>query len=297
MTPAGLRLARGLRRHFEGWPWALWLVSASLVSAALVVPRRVDPDLVPPPWVDRRQQQLEQDTERQRAARAKAGLPLEVRSVGEALRRYGLASLDAPATAPQLRDQLRRLATVALERHGPERLLELRALQAELFNQAVAEREAGAAAQRDLRELGGKLAASGLERGWFEREPSGADASELATLFRIYWTETLGLTRQQPHAPTLNEWRAYYRFLLSRPWAPGREQAADVLRRLGYVAALSQHDREYPARLARGVLLYRSGAHAQAAAELHAHLQEHPDGAWSLRARNYLAACGAALIE
>jgi hypothetical protein len=68
-------------------------------------------------------------------------------------------------------------------------------------------------------------------------------------------------------------------------------------RKLGYVAALAKHDHEYPAQLAQGILLYQRGAHAESAAALRAHLDRSSDGRWALRARNYLAACGAALSE
>lgn len=296
MTATGA--PRGWGRHFEGWPWAAWWVFAAAISAALVVPRPVEPELVPPPEVDRRQQQRELDLETRRAGAAEAGLPLEVRSVGEALRRFGRAAFDAAPVAVQLRIQLRRLARVAADRHGPERLLELRALQARLFVAALKGSQTPAdAADDEVRELGGRFAAAALERGWFASPPAGADPAERATLFRMYWNESLGLSDQHPYAATLNEWRVYYRFLLARPLGEGSEQSADVRRRLGYVAALSRHDQTYPARLARGVLFYQAGAYAQAAAELRTHLSQHPTGPWTLRAKNHLAACGAALSE
>ena len=290
---------RGLRRHLEGWPLGLGVVLTTALTAALTVPRKVEPDFVPAPVIDRTEQRRELDVERERAERAKAGLPLEVRSVGEAFRRFGAAALreDAPAILPQLSAQLRRLTDVAIERRGNEKLLELRAVQAELFIAAMVRRRSDGAPDAELRELGGKLLASGLERAWFEPHPGAADELELGGLFRIYWAETLGLARRHPFAPTLNEWRAHYRFLLARPLAAGEQRAGDVQRRLGYVAALAQHDQDYPARLARGGLFYQRGAYAESAGELQAHLARFPDGPWTLRARNYLAACGATLTE
>jgi hypothetical protein len=132
--------------------------------------------------------------------------------------------------------------------------------------------------------------------GWFAPNPAAANRQELETLFRVYWADALEL-RRHPFAPTLNEWRVYYRFLLSRPLRAGAERDQDLQLELGYVAALARHDLDYPAHLARGVLLYQRGAVADAAAELQAHLEQHPDGPWTLRAKNYLAACGAALSE
>jgi hypothetical protein len=287
---------RGLRRHLEGWPVGVWLVFVCALSAALVVPRKVEPLLIPPPIIDRVEQRERREAEQLRAERARAGLPLEVRSVGEAFRRVGQAGSDAAGAVDQFRNQLRRLAAVALERHGDEKLLELRALQGELFARALRPPSGGEPAPA-AHELGGSLFRLGSRQGWFWPSPTAASADELRSLFQIYWAETLGWEGRHPYAPTLNEWRVYYRFLLARPAPDGPDRDSDLQRKLGYVAALAQHDREYPAHLAQGVLLYQIGAYAESAAELGQHLSQQPDGRWALRARNYLAACGAALSE
>jgi hypothetical protein len=289
-------ITAGWRRHLDGWQMGLGVVLAAALTALLVVPRQVEPQMLPPPRIDRGEQRNYLRLEQQRSARARGGLPLEVRSVGEALRRFGQASFDGSAAAGQIRTQLQRLVQVALARHGTERLLELRGLQTELFINGL---NAGSGGEPgpELRELGGSLLKAGLRHGWFAPSPWAADANELGSLFRVYWAEALGLSQAHPHAPTLNEWRVYYRFLLSQPTAEGAERDGDLRRKLGYVAALAQHDQTYPAHLARGVLLYQRGVHAESAGEFRAHLQHEPDGPWVLRARNYLAACGAALIE
>ena len=118
-----------------------------------------------------------------------------------------------------------------------------------------------------------------------------------ATDVLLSMLSALGLGQTHPFAPTLNEWRVYYRFLLGRPAPQGPERAFDSRRKLEYVAALAEHDGDYPAHLARGVLLYQAGAPAEAAVALRRHLDQMPDGPWALRARNHLAACGALLIE
>jgi hypothetical protein len=285
---------RGLRRHIEGWPAALWIVLVCALSAALVVPREVEPVSVPPPVIDRTEQRRYQEEQQRRAERAGAGLPIEVRSVGEAFRAFGRAVFADTGAGPQHRAQLRRLAEVAIERHGHDKLLDLRALQAELFARAL-KTLSGDEPALELRELGGGLLRFGLPRGWFALSKPVGD-EELASAFRVYWADTLGLTRH-PYLPTLNEWRVYYRFLLSVPVSEGPARDGDLQRKLGYVAALAKHDHEYPAQLAQGILLYQRGAHAESAAALRAHLDRSSDGRWALRARNYLAACGAALSE
>lgn len=295
--PSGMTVpSQSFRRHLEGWPVASFIVFACALSAALVVPRKVEPELIPPPVIDRQEQRRELGSEALRAERARAGLPVEVRSVGEAFRRLGRAVWERKGNVPQLEAQLRRLAEVAVERHGAEKLLELRALQSELLVRAVRAHSVGEPAL-ELQELGGSLLQIGLPRGWLGDGPTAADDPELGTLFRWYWTDALGLGQRHPYGPTLNEWRVYYRFLLSQPMAELAAREEDVARKLGYVAALARHDREYPARLARGVLLYQRGAYAESAGQLRAHLAHEADGRWALRARNYLAACGAALSE
>jgi hypothetical protein len=289
-TPPG-----GWRRHLEGWQLGVWVVFVCGLTAMLVVPRNVPPEYLPPPIIDRREQRQDREREAKRAAEARAGLPIELRSVGEAFRRYGRAAFGDRERVPQLAGQLRRLAAEALERHGPARLLELRALQAELLMRAVETRPA--VPPPEAVELAGGLLDAGLRRGWWAPAPAGAEDAELEMLFRLYWGNALGIGAHHPFAPSLNEWRVYYRFMLGRPLPEAAERDADLMRKLEYVAALSQHDREYPAALARGILLYQRGAPAESALELRAHLERFPDGPWTLRARNYLAACGALLIE
>ncbi|HEU4578313.1 MAG TPA: hypothetical protein VFS67_08665 [Polyangiaceae bacterium] len=293
MKIAGIRA--GLARHLEGWPVGLAIVSAALLSALLVVPRRVEPVWVPPPVIDRIEQRQNAQLEEERRARARSGLPLAVRSVGEAFRRFAAASFASTAEPALQRDQLRRLARAALEQSGAEGLLQLRALQTELFVQAMQARS-DSEPTPDRTSLGGSMFNLGRNRGWFAPSPTAAHRDELETLFRIYWADALDL-HAAPFAPTLNEWRVYYRFLLAQPIRPGPDREQDLSLQLGYVAALARHDLDYPAHLARGVLLFQRGAVAEAASEFLAHLEQHPDGPWALRAKNYLAACGAALSD
>jgi len=284
-----------LARNLEGWPVGLAIVSAALLSALLVVPRRVDPVWVPPPIIDRVEQRLNAQAEDARRAQARAGLPLAVRSVGEAFRRFAAASFASTAEPTLQREQLRRLARAAIEQSGEEGLLLLRAVQTELFVAAMQARS-DSEPTPDRTSLGGSMFNLGRKRGWFAPSPTAASREELETLFRIYWAEALEL-RGPPFAPTLNEWRVYYRFLLAQPVRSGPDRDQDLALQLGYVAALARHDLDYPAHLARGVLLFQRGAAADAAAEFLAHLDQHPDGPWALRAKNYLAACGAALSD
>src|SRR5688572_5612878 len=175
----------GWTRHLEGWPVGLAIVSAAALTALLVVPRQVEPTRVPPPVIDRVEQRLSEQREAQRRERALAGLPLEVRSVGEAFRRLGQASAGGQPAPELLRAQLRRLTRVAIDHGGDEPLLNLRALQTQLFVQAANSSDVEPTAA--LRELGGRLLALGRHNGWFAPSPTAASREELETLFRTYW--------------------------------------------------------------------------------------------------------------
>jgi len=313
-SPARAPNPSGWQRHLEGWPLGAWVVAVCVLTAMLVVPRDVPPVDLPLPRVDRRQQRGDAAVESARAERARAGLPFEVRSVGEAFRRHGRAAFSQIELVPQLVRPLRRSVGQALERQGADRLLELRALQTELLVRAIEEHplvgsagehssqehssgERGADPPSEVVELAGGLLLTGLSHGWFAPPPEGADDGELAALFRVYWGKVLGLSERHPFAPSLNEWRVYYRFLLRAPLPESPDRDRDLAKKLEYVAALAQHDQDYPAALARGIISFQRGAPAEAAMELTAHLELHPDGPWALRARNHLAACGALLIE
>jgi TolA-binding protein len=286
-----------VERHLAGWPVGLALVVTAVLTAALVVPRAVPPSELPLPIVER--QELRQRAADERALVASAtreALPYEVRAVGETLRRFGLLSREQPEHARTLRQQLAELVTTARAEHGDTTLLALRALQAQLFAQAL-RGGAADAETRAARELGGELASSSAHPSWYDEHGFVGSDAELAALFRMRWNELLGLARMQPFAATLNEWRLYYRFLLRTAsltdTVPGRP-AADVL---SYLTALGELDPDYPIDFARGVALYGRGAYDEAARAFAAHLHLHPDGPWTLRARNHLAACGAALRE
>jgi hypothetical protein len=288
------RLSR-FRRHLEGWELGVVAVGIAVASSLVAVPRAVAPDVLPVPAVDREEErrELEADRERARAARA-SRLPYEVRAVGEAFRRAGalLASGNADPALDQV-VELRALARAARVTHGDGKLLELRALQTELFLEALAGWEESAATTSDLRELGGDFLAKAEQSGWIrDTRRLVPDEDERRLLFRARWSRLTGLFNTHPFSPTLNEWRAYYRFLLEHPesgsYRPGEQPAA--LELLKYASALERRDPDYPIAFSRGVLHYWLGDYAQAATDFRQHLARHPRGPWRLRAQNHLAA-------
>lgn len=277
----------------------LALVLSAVLSAALVVPRAVPPVDLPLPRIDRSEQRQRLADEQARSAAARATpLPFEVRALGELVRRFGALPKNQPEHLSTLARQLREQVAEARRRHGAEPLLGLRALQAELFVRAVREQapNGDGAGARAARELGGELASPAAHAFWYDAHGFRGSDAELATLFRMRWNELAGVTRVQPFAPTLNEWRVYYRFRLRYPErSPSGHGASTAL--TNDLAALGELDPDYPIDLARGVALYWQGEYAAAAAAFAAQLQLHPDGPWTLRARNHLAACSAALAR
>ncbi|WP_438023187.1 hypothetical protein [Sorangium sp. So ce233] len=150
------------------------------------------------------------------------------------------------------------------------------------------------------------------------------DGTVLGVLFKKRWDAIVGVQRA-PFGISLDEERALFRFLLTHPVsaargaqdlaAPPAEQAARLdpasepaprsptaaLRaaeaqraeeqyRLKKIDELAALDPSYPRHLARGVALYRLGKFAQSAEAFRSHLEQHPDGANTLRAQNYLRA-------
>jgi hypothetical protein len=163
-------------------------------------------------------------------------------------------------------------------------LSRLQAVQTELFVAALRawERDEGGS---ELEELGGSLLARAREHGWLNDGHLLMSETEREVVFRMRWAELTGLRERPPFKPTLDDWRIYFGFLLEHP--EGRDPSDRVRRQLSYAAALTKRDPTYPLWLARGVLLYQAGAFQESADAFTAHLAEHPEGPYALRARNH----------
>ncbi len=270
-------------------------VGIAAAAAALVAPLGGTPSYLPVPRVDRREQAFVAAQDRDRAAAAaRSGLHFDVRVVGERVRRFGAATARATdeAAATEL-GELRAAFEVARRRHGDAPLITLRSVQTAAFLSALRRWEATGVIDAELEELGGDLPRAVGANCWSVGRRLRLSEAERRTLFRIRWAELVGAVDVVPFAPSLNEWRAYFRFLLEHPeGGPGPDGPR---RRLAYVNALARRDPEYPSRFARGVILSQLGE-AQAAAEAFGAFLEGPRTT-PLRpwARNHLAAALAAL--
>lgn len=279
----------GAKRHFDGWQLGLLSLCMGGLALALAVPRRAEPKDLPMPTIDRHRVADILRDQAERAQRVReTPLPFEVRAVGEALRGFSAAAftLDDPAGAEEL---LARATARALNLHGNDALLDLRAIQTDLFLQALKRWEGGASQSEELTELAGNFVDKAKQSGWLdERGRLLMSVIERIVLFRIRWGALTGLRATHPFKPSLTEWRIYYRFLLQHPeGAALANLGTRGTRQLGYATALGKLDPEFPLEFASGVLLFQTARYPEAMRAFQAHLAAHPTGRWTLRARNF----------
>jgi hypothetical protein len=284
------RIVEAVKRRSDG-AVLLTGVLVALIAAALAAPRATEPDALslPLPTPDRAHLHALARAERERAVEARRhALSFTSRSVGEMLRRVGEAEGRANSNVSAAVADLRALARRALRDEGPGGLLALRSVQSELFVSAARAWTNDGTPDGELRELGGDFAELATKSGWREGHALALTDEELALLFRMRWSDLTGLGDKPPFATTLDEYRERYALLLRHP--SGADARVRLERQLGYVTALEKLDPDYPATFARGVLFYWAGAYDASAAAFRAHLATHPNGRWTLRAKNHLLA-------
>ncbi len=272
------------------------LIVFALFGAAVGLPRATTPYVVPIPKHDPRTVREADAIERLRAEEAVANeLPYGVRLVGERVRRLGAALVDQPSRAPQIERQLQADVQSQLKAGQAENLLRLRALQSELFLNAVRHWQKTGEVDSELRELGSDFDRI-AQTSWLAGEHSDdrrlvLGASDLRLLFRVRWGLLTGVHRTPPFGPSLNEFRRYYGLLIAHPEGGLQADARDrAQRQLAYVGALGKIDPNYPTSFARGAALLLMQEPESAAKAFEQHLEQHPNGPWTLLARNHLIA-------
>ena len=279
----------------------------------LGIPRAVRPWEVPGPLVEpgalAAAISMDRGRARDIAARAERGeLDHDVSALGAAVRAFGRAEMADDATAKEDAHRKATIAARAAIAHGPELLLAMRAFQARAFLREVRAFERTGAASEELVELAGGLSRRAIDFRWYDaeaRQLAGEDAVWLA-LYKKRWNEVTGL-KGAVFGLSLDEERALHGFLIAHPpvaaaaLAAGATReakgaramataAADDERRLDKIRDLAKLDATYPAAFAEGVVLFRLGRFEAAAVAFERHLAAHPDGPWTLRARNHLKA-------
>ncbi len=298
-----LAVTRGWSRHLDGWQPALLALLLAGSTAALAIPRSVAPVDLPEPRLDPRalhnvalaDAALADSADRER-------LDVDVLKLGSVLFRYGIADAkrDNEALSRARSDVLD--ASFRALRVGTAPMLALRAHHLRSFLREMARYEATGEESEKLHEVAGGILHRFAHNGWIvsagARRRVLPDATVLSVLFKKHWDEVVGV-HGEPFESTLAESRAFYRFLLAHPalpesaGAPGLVEARTAITgqyRLKKLDELSALDHDYPVQLARGVVYYQLRRYPLAVEAFRRHLEGSPDGAYSLRANNYLRA-------
>jgi hypothetical protein len=249
-----------------------------------------------------------------------APLPDDIRALGSAIRGYytkeAKQEVDPYVTPATMNDARLALDTVAgplLTGANDDNVLALRATQLEVFVGQVRAFERTGTESEELQAVAGPFVRRMHEAGWCDAHSCQFDDHALRAMYKLAWNGLLHLERA-PFALSLDEERALYAFYLRHPHAPDavRKRIDDArgnartpnacaalaeaevlgaeLWRIDRVRRLAALDPEYPRDYALGVLHYRHRDFSAAANALRDWLFAHPDGPWTLRARNYLRA-------
>jgi hypothetical protein len=307
-------------RSKRGGGYALGLVpvGVALVFGTLCLPRVAPVEDVPLPVPDGRELARVRAADRALAL-VPAPLPDDVRALGSAIRdfnvREGKQGVDPLVTPDTMNDARRALdgALAPLTGRSDDQLLALRATQLEGFVAEVRAFERTGIESAELEALGGPFVHRMRDVGWCQGHTCSFDDDALRVMFKLAWNGLLRLERP-PFTLTRDEERALYAFYLRHPHAAEStrkridqarnaarterscasldeaERVAAELWRLEKVRHLAQIDPDYPAEYALGIVRYRHKEFGAAAASFRDWLEAHPDGQWTLRARNYLRA-------
>ncbi len=274
----------------------LGAVALAIVGALIVAPHPTYPSVLPLPEINEAEAEVFERAETARAVQVKDGsLDKRVRIVGEYVRRVGYAGVHQKTDTNHLLDLLRKQMNTLLSSGHSEELLQLRALQAELFIEAAHQwalaRSNGRSEGRletELEELGGDFRRV-AEAAWLNEEGRLVLSSdEMRLLFRIHWGKLTGVFRTELFGPSLPELKRYHLLFLVHPPAEKGDWIGRTQSQLKHAEALGKIDVSYPTKLAQGMLHLKLGQSERALGLLQAHLQEFPTGAWAHLASNHL---------
>jgi len=295
---------------------ALIPVSVALLLAALMLPHAVPPRDVPLPDVDAEALDAVRVRDDARAlAAAATPLPTPVRAFGEAIRSFNVAEAsDLPETPWEvLRSDVDRTRKEAMAT-GVGPLLDLRAAQMKKFLDGLRDWRKTGTASPEFEAVAGAFLRRMKAAGWAHERDLDLSDSELRVMYKLKWNAVARFEELPGFEPSLDEVRELYTFYLTHPHAPeGTRATIDAARkharteadcealaageamageswRLEKIERLGRLDPGYPLDFARGVALYRAGNYEGSARAFDAWLQQHPDGPWTLRARNHLRA-------
>jgi hypothetical protein len=288
-----------------------------LVLAALMLPRGAIPDRVPLPELDDRVIESEIRADADRADRARqTPLSQDVRALGSAIRTFNtLEAEDArDVELSDARAQIERTRLLVVDKGKDLELLALRAVQMEGFLVEVERFERTRTESKELEALGGTFIRRMKKVGWCEGKSVVLTDIERRAAFKSAWNTLIEVDKMEAFQLSTMETRALYTLYFTHPHAPEPQRAALTLARaaakdeatckriddgehagqqawlLTKLGEYGKIDPGYPLLLARGVALYQRRQYADAAHSFSLWLDAHPDGPWTLRARNYLRA-------
>jgi hypothetical protein len=295
-------------------------LGAAIVLGLLLLPRATPAEDIPVPIADGR---VLMHVRHDDAALANTVLPPDVRALGSALRAFNVLqaqqATDPYITTPRL-NEAREAVDHALSPIMPlpnrdDLLLALRATQLQVFVTEVKAYEKTGKESAELVAVGGPFVHRMRDVGWGVGE-HGLAASEdaMRVMFKAEWDGIVLHTDRAPFAPSLDEERALYAFYLRHPHAAeqtrkridearvaaptaracaalveGEAMAAETWR-LEKVKQISAIDPAYPRAYAMGVAHFRHKDYEAALESFRDWIGAHPDGPWTLRARNYIRA-------
>lgn len=310
----------GARRSSSRDRWlALIPVGAFVFVAPLMLPRGTPPDEVPLPSPSERALGDVEAADDARALHAKAErLPGDVLALGSAIRSLHALSVDPSSSESAVLKVRRELddarADVGKRATAVEELLTLRAVQLDGFLREVERFEATGAASPELHELGGLFVERMRDAGWVEDRRVLLTPSQRRVAFKLVWNAVVGVEGLAPFEPSLDEQRALYALYLSRPHPPefqrgaledrihsskspaaceravADERRATEMWRVEKIKRLGAIDPSYPTAYALGTAYYLAGRYDLSIEAYRAWLAAHPDGPYTLRARNHLQA-------
>lgn len=303
----------------DGRVLALVPVVVALVMVALMTRHAVPPGDVPLPALDLRALAVTEAADDARAATAaRTGLPGETRALGSAIRDFDAAEAKGGDRSAMLalHDAILRALPDAMAK-GPDALLTLRAAQTTIFVRELAAFEKTGHESDELLAVAGPFVSRMRDAGWVEGDHVAMDVHARRAAYKTAWNAIVGVDVTDAFALTLDESRALYMFYLAHPHVGERDkQTIDLARegaktekvcrtielrerqaleawRLEKIEKLGRIDPTYPLAYARGVAHYRLGMSESAVRDFQFWLDNHPDGPWTLRARNQLEGAAA----
>jgi hypothetical protein len=321
-----MRITSRLRGGQSGQNTSTKLIFVPLVIAvlmgALAMPRAVPPREYPVPTIDAAALAKEMADEHALAEEARAHLlDADVRALGGAIRQFNAAQVrdDVTAGARYKADIATKLRLAVAG--GARPILALRAVQTEDFLTEVARFEQTGARTLELDELGGTFLDAMARVGWVrgslgDPRPRKVilDLAERRAAFKQTWNKVAGVAERPEFALSRDDARALYAFYLRNPHAPESQRNALAMARtttkdvatceridegervatMGWAVTkmreLAAIDPSYPLDYARGIALFHAHDYGAAVQAFRGWLEAHPDGPWTLRARNYLLA-------